>query len=112
MATAGLITGYISIVMIFVIGLLAAIAVPNFVKARQHAQHYACQYNLKAIQGAKETWATENTKAKEAVPIDVDLFGPSKYVSQKPVCPAGGIYTLNAVQENPTCSKHGGLEEK
>jgi len=112
MATAGLITGYISMVMIFVIGLLAAIAIPNFVKARQHAQYYACQLNLKAIQGAKETWATENTKAKEAVPTDADLFGPSKYVREKPVCPASGIYSLNAVQEGPSCSEHGAIAEQ
>lgn len=112
MATAGLITGYISIVMIFVIGLLAAIAIPNFVKARQHAQYYACQLNLKAIQGAKEAWATENTKAKDAVPTDADLFGPSKYVAKKPACPAGGIYTIHAVQEGPSCSEHGAMTER
>ena len=112
MATAGLVTGYISIVMIFAIGLLAAIAIPNFVKARQQAQYFACQNSLKAIQGAKETWATENSKAKDAVPTDDDLFGPSKYVARKPNCPAGGIYTINAVQDSPTCSEHGGLGRK
>jgi hypothetical protein len=110
MAMAGLITGYISFLMIFVTAMLAAIAIPNFIKARNIAQTNVCQSNLRTIQGAKETWAIEEKKPRSAVPTEADLFGPSKYIPQPPICKAGGTYTLNAVKESPTCSKHGGID--
>ena len=80
LATAGLITGYISITMIAVIGLLAAIAVPNFVRAREAAQSNACVLNLRNIDGAKRTWALESRKPESAVPTEGDLFGADKYM--------------------------------
>jgi competence protein ComGC len=109
MAITGLVTGYLSIAWIVVMGMMAAIAIPNFVKARNQAQYNACQSNLKMMQGAKEVWKLENRKADSAIPTDADLFGPSKPVQQKPVCPAGGVYSLNAIQESPACSQHGGI---
>ena len=109
MALAGLITGYISIAMIVVIGMLAAIAIPNFVKARHAAQQNQCRSNMKSIQGVKEVWQLEKSKEKNAVPSDDDLFGPSAYLAEKPSCPAGGLYDLNAAGELPSCSVHGAL---
>jgi len=106
-ATAGLIMGYLSIAWVFVIAMMAAIAIPNFVKARNEAQYNACRSNLKAIEGAKEIWALENKKTPDAVPTDADLFGAAKLISEKPTCPAGGTYRLNSVQESPDCSQHG-----
>src|SRR5688572_14661155 len=90
---AGLITGYISIAMIVVLGLLAAIAIPNFVKARNKAQTMGCRVNLRAIQDAKELWARQNSKPDDAAPSDADIFGPGKFIDPKPQCPAGGSYT-------------------
>jgi len=110
LAIAGLVMGYTSFLMIFFIGMLAAIAVPNFVRARAAAQQAACEANLKAIEGAKGIWALENKKQPTDTPTDDDLFGESKYMREKPACPAGGTYTLNAVQESPSCSVHGGLK--
>jgi competence protein ComGC len=106
-ATAGLIMGYLSIAWIFVIGLMAAIAIPNFVKARNQAQFQSCQANLRAIQGAKEVWALENKKARDVEPEDADLFGAGRLINEKPACPARGEYSLNPAQESPTCSRHG-----
>ena len=107
LAIAGLITGYISIAMIAFTGLLAAIAIPNFVKARQVSQQNACLMNLRAMDGAKRNWALEKRKSDQDVPKDDDLFGPDKYMRQKPTCPANGVYTLNPVSEKPACSIHG-----
>ncbi len=104
LALAGLITGYIAIAMIAVIGLLASIAIPNFVRARQAAQANACIMNLRAIEGAKATWALETKKSVTDVPSDADLFGPGKYIPGTPTCPAGGVYSLNRVGDKPTCS--------
>jgi hypothetical protein len=111
MATAGLVTGYLSVFMIFVVGLLAAIAIPNFVKAKQQAQFHACKNNQATIHKAKELWAKENEKPDDAVPVDADLFGPGKNILLKPECPAGGSYSLNSVKEEPTCTVHGSLSQ-
>jgi hypothetical protein len=110
MAVAGLITGYISFLWIVVTLMLAAIAIPNFIKAKQKAEQNLCVNNLKSIQGAKEQWAIEEKKPRATVPTEADLFGPSKYIAQLPVCRAGGTYTLNSVKESPTCSIHGSIE--
>jgi len=112
MATAGLVTGYLSVLMIFVVGLLAAVAIPNFVKARNQAQFHGCQMNMSSIQTAKEMWAKDNAQADDAVPMDADLFGAGKNLSEKPACPAGGSYSLNSVQENPICSTHGSMDKR
>jgi len=91
-------------IVVAIIGLLAAVAVPNLVKARKSAQKQACINNLKTIEGAKEVWALELRKTDTDVPGDGDLFGNDKTIKTKPNCPAGGTYDLRAVAERPTCS--------
>src|SRR5262245_3179232 len=83
-------------IVVAIIGLLAAIAIPNFVKARTASQTNACIANLKQIEGAKATWALEAKKSNTDTPTDTDLFGTDKYIRQKPVCPGGGTYALLA----------------
>ena len=63
LAIAGLITSYIGVFWgIFWIGMLMAIAVPNFVKARNTSMQNACINNLRQIQAAKSEWALEKEK--------------------------------------------------
>ena len=88
------------------IGMLSAIAIPNFVKARGAAQKNACINNLRQIDLAKQQWALENKKADADAPSMTDLlpfFGDKKF----PVCPAGGEYTINPMSAHPECSKPG-----
>jgi len=92
-------------IVVAIIGLLAAIAIPNLVTARKKAQRQACISTLKAIEGAKANWALDMKKSDSDVPTDADLFGPDKYIESKPTCPAGGNYTLGAVRDKPTCDK-------
>ena len=91
-------------IVVAIIGLLAAVAIPNLVKARKTAQRAACVNNLKTIEGAKGIWALEMRKTDADVPGDNDLFGADKNIREKPQCPAGGVYTLNAVSVKPSCS--------
>jgi hypothetical protein len=107
MALAGLITGYVSIgLSVFLVPMMLAIAIPNFVKARETAQTNACINNLRQIDAAKQQWALENDKTADAVPSAQDLL---PYLSNLvfPVCPSGGTYTINAVGVPPTCSVPG-----
>ena len=91
-------------IVVAIIGLLAAIAIPNFIKARQSSQRAACVANLRTIDGAKATWALEQKKTGADVPTPNDLYGPTLYVKENPSCPAGGTYTINAVDVKPSCS--------
>ena len=94
-------------VVIAVIGLLAAIAIPNFVKARNSAQKNACVLNLKSINSAKMSWKVEHNKRGTDEPTDADLFGTQKYMQVKPVCPADGIYIIGPVDQKPACTVAG-----
>src|SRR5438874_13473467 len=91
-------------IVVAIIGLLAAIAIPNLVTAQKKAKRQACNSTMKAIEGAKAQWALENKKADTDVPSDADLFGPDKYIERTPQCPGGGTYSLNAINAKPTCS--------
>lgn len=91
-------------IVVAIIGLLAAIAIPNFVKARSLSQTNACIANLKQMDGAKATWAMEQKKNNSDTPNDTDLFGATAYIKDKPACPGGGTYTLTAVDSKTTCS--------
>ncbi len=94
-------------IVVAIIGFLAAIAVPNFVKAREVSQKSACIANLKQIDGAKASWALEKKQQTTATPNDTDLFGDTNYIRTKPTCPGGGTYTLGAVSTRPTCNIDG-----
>ena len=94
-------------IVVAIIGLLAAIAIPNFIKAREASQKNACIANLKQIDGAKNTWALEQKKVNADVPTDSELFGTTLYIREKPGCPANGTYALLTVSDKPTCTTAG-----
>ena len=91
-------------IVVAIIALLAAIAIPNFVKARTASQKSACIANLKQIDGAKATWALEQKKTSADVPTTADLYGSTNYIRTEPKCPAGGTYSILAVDTKPTCT--------
>ncbi len=93
-------------IVVLIIGILLAIAVPNFIKARETSRTKACVSNLKQIDAAKEQWAMDN-KAAAGATIDgglADLVGADNYIKATPECPAGGDYEVEAIGTDPTCS--------
>jgi len=82
-------------------GMLAAVAIPNFVKARSTSQQNACINNLRQLDAAKNEWALEKGKKSTDTPTMDDL---KPYLGKIPHCPAGGTYTINAVGQPPECS--------
>ena len=89
-------------IVIAIIGLLAAIAIPNFVKARTNAQKNACIKNLQQIDGAKEQWAIEKKISATAASVVTEI---DEYIKGgAPSCPAGGTYTYGAMNVNPVCT--------
>lgn len=91
-------------IVVAIIALLAAIAVPNFIKARASSQQTTCIANLKQIDGAKANWAIEKRKNNTDSPSDRSLFGATRYIRLKPACPANGVYTIDVVANPPSCS--------
>lgn len=107
MAIAGLIMGYLSLaMMIVVIPILAAIAIPSFVKAREAAQVAMCMNNLRLVQNAVQQAALAKNLDGEAAIGEGDIVEYLKD-SKLPVCPAQGVYSLGKVSEEPRCSVHG-----
>jgi len=78
-----------------VVGLLAAIAIPNFVKARSTAQQNAVFNNLRIIEGAKNQWTLENRKRDGDRVTEEDLAPYIRGGKIRPV--AGETYSINAV---------------
>jgi hypothetical protein len=108
MALAGLIIGYISIgLSAFLVPMMMAIAIPNFVKARATSQANACINNLRQIDAAANEFALEHAKTNgEAINFPADLTPYIKLNNQGniPPCPAGGTYSIKQVGAVPTCS--------
>ena len=94
-------------IVVAIIGLLAAIAIPNFVKARATSQANACINNLRQIDGAAQQWALEKGKTSGAAisfPADLTPYIKLNSASSIPPCPASGTYNIAAVGNVPTCS--------
>jgi hypothetical protein len=90
-------------------GILAAIAIPSFVKARETSQRNACINNLRQIDAAKEQAALESrwTNGQFVATGDTTV---NSYIrgldgtTNTPTCHAGGAYTYNPIGSNPACS--------
>jgi len=77
-------------IVVSIIGLLAAVSIPNYVKTREVSHRRACMSNLKQLEGAVQNWALE-TRQNSGTPINSDaLFGPTNYIRRIIVCPANG----------------------
>ncbi len=91
-------------IVVAIIGLLMAIALPAFSKQRRNAQKSLCIDNLTQIESAKTMWALENKKGNGETPDESELFGPTAYVKKLPQCPAGfQKYLCNPIGEVAIC---------
>jgi prepilin-type N-terminal cleavage/methylation domain-containing protein len=97
-------------IVVAIIGLLAAIAIPNFVRARLRAQQTVCINNLRQIDGAKQQWALEYRGGAAAMPTPANLqpfLGRGS--GTLPNCPADSSgtfatsYGINDLQTAPVC---------
>ena len=92
-------------IVVLIIGILLAIAVPNFMKARDTSRTKTCIANLRQIEAAKEQAAMDLHMTDTDVPTQAQLS--PDYVKSWPSEPQGGTYTINAINANPTCSVGG-----
>lgn len=95
-------------IVVALIGLLAAIAIPNIVRARENSQINACLNNLRQIDDAAQQWGLETGQAATATVAFNDI---QPYLKSLVVCPAGGAnatfatsYTLTTISNKPLCN--------
>jgi prepilin-type N-terminal cleavage/methylation domain-containing protein len=88
-------------IVVAIIGLLAAIAIPSFMKARTTSQQKACINNLRQIESGKEQWALEARKRQGDT---TDTTAVNAYMKKAPECPSGGTYSYNVIGTDATCS--------
>jgi prepilin-type N-terminal cleavage/methylation domain-containing protein len=94
-------------IVVAIIGLLAAIAVPSYVRARSNAQRSACINNLREMDGAVQVWAIENKRsATDSYTLDVVRpYLKLNATNEIPPCPANGTYAPGVnVCAGPTCT--------
>jgi prepilin-type N-terminal cleavage/methylation domain-containing protein len=105
-------------IVVAIIGLLAAIAIPNFIKARSTSQANACLNNLRQIDGGEQQWALETHQVSSNVPATVVALVSGGFVrtpggnANGPTCPAGGNYITSstlAAQPTITCTYSTGV---
>ena len=101
-------------IVVAIIGILAAIAIPNFVRNRNQSQAKACISNMRQISTACENYLTENNMS-EAAATALDgsgwtskVVGSENYIKVLPSCPAGGTYSVECDVDTGakvTCTK-------
>ena len=96
-------------IVVAIIGLLAAIAIPSFIKARTTSQRNACVNNLRQLDGAKEQWAMATNQAPDASPGEDDVDDYIKGGTVNCTCPADSTdefttsYTIGNLTTDPAC---------
>jgi len=99
-------------ITIAMIGMLSAIAIPSFVKARDNGQRAACLNTMEMINEAKESCASKFSyqQGNAISEADIEPFLGCDFATLN--CRKGGDYTINPVGDAPECSVHGTLNEQ
>jgi prepilin-type N-terminal cleavage/methylation domain-containing protein len=94
-------------IVVAIIGIIIAIAVPGFIRARSQSRMRNCQENLTKIDGAKEQMALEANLAPGAAVTMAQLTDSDSgngYLKKEPKEPSGGTYAVGNIGVDPTCS--------
>ena len=97
-------------IVVAIIAILAAIAIPNFVKYRTESQENACKSNMATIRTAAENWVSKPANAAKTPTLeDLAPENGSGYMKKAPKCPKAGTYTIEKDDAGAivvTCSAH------
>lgn len=90
-------------VVVVMMGLLAAMAIPAFQKVRQASQAKVCINNQRQLAAALDQYRLENNQGAQSWDA---VIGPGKYVAAMPVCLLGGTYNATYEKDGAhvTCS--------
>ena len=102
-------------IVVLIIGILLAIAIPNFVSARESSRAKACVGNLKQIDSATQQYCMDRKYSTNNYVVPTlntvpatDLVGATNYIRSAPTCPSTGLTTSYspavAITGTPLCS--------
>lgn len=94
-------------IVVAIIGLLAAIAIPSFMKARTQSQTNACINNLRQIEAGKEQWALATKQQPGVAAVTTEVMAYIKNPTAVTNCPGGGTVAFGNIGTNATCSGSG-----
>ena len=89
-------------IVVLIIGLLAAIAIPGFARARKDARAKSCVNNQRLLADACEQERMKGNDNVTAATVNTEYFKGNVL----PTCPEGGTYTYNATSALVTCSNN------
>jgi prepilin-type N-terminal cleavage/methylation domain-containing protein len=89
-------------VVILITGILLAIAIPDFLQARETSRAKSCIASLRQIDSAKQQWAMASKAATTATCSPANIY--PAYIRVFPTCPSEGTYSIGVVGSSPTCS--------
>jgi prepilin-type N-terminal cleavage/methylation domain-containing protein len=92
-------------IVVAIMGVILAIALPAFMKSRAQARKQVCIENLSQIESAKQQWGLEIGKKSGDTPSETDLIGDTKYIKAMPQCPGGGTYDFQPIGRTAACSQ-------
>ena len=91
-------------IVVAIIGIIIAIAIPGFMRAREVSRATSCQENLIKIEGAVDQWAVEYDKSDSSSCGWAELVSKTLYLKKTPRCRGGGNYpTIFTVGITPIC---------
>ncbi len=92
------------LIVVLILGILLAIAVPMFLQARENAQTKACYGNQRLIEDAKNIWIQDTGQPSTAAPAMADLV--PQFLKREPACPTHGTYVLGTGLVTASCPNH------
>jgi len=102
------------IVVIVIIGILAAVAVPKFLDLSENAEAAACKQNQAAIETACALYyantavhGSADYPSNLSVLTATDAYGGGPYLKEVPTCPSGGSYTYDSSNGTVSCDYTG-----
>jgi type IV pilus assembly protein PilA len=96
------------LIVVVILGILAEVALPRFLTARDSAQLRTCQSNMAAINSALEEYALNNNLTAPDAAAFSAANSSTYFPDGAPQCPAGGTYTLDTGTGRATCDGVGG----
>jgi len=98
-------------IVVAIIGLLAAIAIPNFLRARSTSQQNACINNLRQLDAGTQQWALETGQNGSATVTGANIQpylgrgsnGTLPWCPEDPTKSFNNSYSVTTVNAKPTC---------
>ena len=97
-------------VVVMIVGIIASIAVPSWIRSRDRSRKMTCLANMKTMEDAKDLYAIAKRLSNGESVDESQLFSEFMKGSVIPVCPGGGTYTVNVIGTQVECSTHGKVD--